>query len=295
MGRYNERCENKVRLLRASLAVRVEPALWEAALASCKQFGVYDADTELREVIFDDNKPGSLHADYKSLYWCATQVRGRLSAEHWRTVNVLRRQMRDAATGDVELRETLDWLLLSLAAMSGFALDDMTQDDGWRLLNLGRRLERLQFLCDLLAGRLQSGLPLLQGELDWLLDVNSCTITYRSRHVAAPRLALLLELMLRDAGNPRTVAYQRDSIRSDLQQLSEAHGTPLEFILARPVSGVLDVDFGVLEGSGQGASYARQMLAARLQDLSSAVRQVSDDLSLRYFSHVENALQMVSA
>ena len=193
------------------------------------------------------------------------------------------------------MRETLDWLLLSLAAMSGFALDDMTQDDGWRLLNLGRRLERLQFLCDLLSGRLQSGLSLQQGELDWLLDVNSCTITYRSRHVAAPRLAPLLELFLRDASNPRTVAYQRDSIRHDLSMLSEAGGAPVPYILARPVASVLDMDFGVLEGSGQGASYARQMLAARMQDLSKAVGQLSDDLSLRYFSHVENVLQVVSA
>ena len=295
MGRYTERCENKVRLLRASLAVRVEPALWESSLASCKQFGLYEEDVPLRNSIFAESRPNSLHADYKRLHWCATQVRGRLSSEHWRTVNVLRRQLRNAVTGDVELRETLDWLLLSLAAMSGFALDDMTQDDGWRLLNLGRRLERLQFLCDLLSGRLQSGLSLQQGELDWLLDVNSCTITYRSRHVAAPRLAPLLELFLRDASNPRTVAYQRDSIRHDLSMLSEAGGAPVPHILARPVASVLDMDFGVLEGAGQGASYARQMLAARMQDLSKAVGQLSDDLSLRYFSHVENVLQVVSA
>jgi uncharacterized alpha-E superfamily protein len=202
--------------------------------------------------------------------------------------------MREAAQGHEELRETLDWLLLSLAAMSGFALDDMSHDDGWRLLSLGRRLERLKFLSELLAGKLQTGLPLLQGELDWLLDVNSCTISYRRRYVAAPRLASVLELLLRDAGNPRTLAYQRDLIRSDLLQLTESLGASLEFTLALPMASILDTDLGVLEGSGQGASYARQTLAARLQDLSKAARQISDDLSLRYFSHVESELQMVT-
>jgi len=293
MGRYNERCENKVRLLRASFVMQSESSVWKSALTSCKQFGVCHDDVSMRDAIFLEHRSTSLHADFKRLHWCATQVRGRLSSEHWRTVNVLRRQMRTASNGDVELRETLDWMLLSLAAMSGFTLDDMTQDDGWRLLNLGRRLERLQFLCDLLAARLQNGLSLLQGELEWLLDVNSCTITYRSRHVAAPRLPLLLELLIRDATNPRTMAYQRDFILHDLQHLSELGGASVALSLTKSVAAVMDVDFGTVEGVGQGASYARQMLAARLQDLSTEVRQLSDELSRRYFSHVGQALQMV--
>jgi uncharacterized circularly permuted ATP-grasp superfamily protein/uncharacterized alpha-E superfamily protein len=294
LGRYHERCENKIRLLRATLAVRVEPNVWESALASCGQFGLADDDRELREVVFDEAHPDSLVADFNRLYWCATQVRGRLSTEHWRTITLLRKQVREAAQSKVELREVLDWLLLSVSAMSGFALDDMSQDDGWRLLSLGRRLERLEFLSELIAGQLQSGLQ-LPGELDWLLDVSSCTISYRTRYVTAPRLALVMELLLRDVGNPRTLVYQREMIYMHKVQLAESLGTPLEFKLTPPMTAVLEVDMGVLEGAGQGASYARQMLSTRLFELSAATRQVSDDLSLRYFSHVERELQVLSA
>ena len=53
------------------------------------------------------------------------------------------REFQDAAHTRRDARETLDALLLSLAALAGFALDDMTQDDGWRLMMVGRRLERL--------------------------------------------------------------------------------------------------------------------------------------------------------
>ncbi|MGE0188607.1 MAG: circularly permuted type 2 ATP-grasp protein [Steroidobacteraceae bacterium] len=293
LGRYHERCENKIRLLRATLAVRVEPELWQSALNSCRQFGLVEDDRELQEVMFDAAHPTSLNAEYKRLYWCATQVRGRLSTEHWRTISVLRRQMHDATQSKVELRETLDWLLLSVAAMSGFALDDMNHDDGWHLMSLGRRLERLEFLCELLAGQLQSGLQ-LPGELDWLLEVCNCTISYRTRYVAAPRLSLVMDLLLRDVGNPRTLMYQREMIRIHKLQLAESLGSPMELRLTQPMTAVLDIDTGVLEGAGQGASYARQLLAARLLDLTGAVRQVSDDLSLRYFSHVESAAQMVS-
>jgi len=294
LGRYNERCENKVRLARATLGVRVFRNLWESALTSCRQFGLFEDTADLREALFDAGNAASLAADCKRLGWCATQVRGRLSLEHWRTLAVLRRQMQDAATSRKDLREILDWLLLSLAASSGFSLDDMNQDDGWRLMILGRRLERLQFLSELLAGKLQSGLPLSQGELEWLLDICGCTIAYRTRYVASARLGLVLDLLLRDPANPRALAYQRETIRLDLLRLAESFDSAVDNTLMRPIAAVLDSDFGVLEGEGQGASYARQTLAARLQDLSEAVRRVSDDLSLRHFSHVEREMQVVA-
>lgn len=293
LGRYNERCENKVRLLRATVSARAYRQLWNTALQSCARFGLSVDNDDLHTAIFDVSRAASLAADYKRLSWCATQVRGRLSVEHWRTINVLRRQMQEATTHHEELGETLDWLLLTLSALSGFSLDDMNQDDGWRLMSLGRRLERLQFLSDLLAGMLQSGALLSQAELEWLLDINGCKIAYRSRYVAAPRLNLVLDLLLRDPANPRALAYQRETIRVDLLRLAESFDAAVDTSLSRPVGAVLDADFGVLEGSGQGATYARQTLSSRLLALSDAVRRVSDDLSLRHFSHVERELQMV--
>ncbi len=53
-----------------------------------------------------------------------------------------------------KLLDFLDRLLMSLAALSGFALDDITRDDGWRFLMIGRCIERLQFLCESVAGLL---------------------------------------------------------------------------------------------------------------------------------------------
>jgi uncharacterized circularly permuted ATP-grasp superfamily protein/uncharacterized alpha-E superfamily protein len=293
LGRYNERCEGKVRLLRATVAARAHKELWSSALDSCQQFGLKADADELHDAIFDAARDTSLSADYRRLSWCATQVRGRLSVEHWRTMNVLRRQLQKATTGQTELGESLDWLLLTLAALSGFSMDDMNQDDGWRLMSLGRRLERLQFLSELLAGKLQVGHVLTQAELEWLLDINGCTVAYRSRYVSSPRLNLVLDLLLRDPANPRALAYQRETIRMDLLRLAESFDAAVDTSLSRPIAAVLDSDFGVLEGSGQGAVYARQTLSARLTELSDAVRRVSDDLSLRHFSHVERELQMV--
>ena len=293
LGRYNERCENKVRLVRATLGVRSGKQVWASALQSCRQFGLVSDKVDMRATLFDPTQFSSLAADCNRLNWCATQVRGRLSVEHWRTISLLRRQIHEAASSPDDKRETLDWLLLSLAALSGFSMDDLTQDDGWRLMLLGRRLERVQFVSELLAGKLQSGVALTQAELEWLLDINGCTIAYRSRYLSSPRLGLVLDLLLREPANPRAVSHQRRAIRQELLQLAEVFDVSVDARLNQPIAAVLDADFGVLEGDGQGASFARQSLSARLFELSAAVRRVSDDLSLRHFSHVEREQHMV--
>src|SRR4029077_8983855 len=102
--------------------------------------------------------------------------------------------------------EALDRLLVSLTALCGFALDDMTQDDGWRLLMLGRRLERIQFLASLIASRLTDAASPNQAELEWLLDVGGVSITYRARYVATPQLAPALRLLIFEDGSPRALA-----------------------------------------------------------------------------------------
>ena len=61
----------------------------------------------------------------------------------------------------------------------------MTQDDGWRMLMLGRRLERMQFLAEPAVGAARRrGAPMRQAELEWLLDVGGVSITYRTRYVS---------------------------------------------------------------------------------------------------------------
>jgi uncharacterized circularly permuted ATP-grasp superfamily protein/uncharacterized alpha-E superfamily protein len=294
LGRYAERCEAKTRLLRATLSVRTDVHTWVAVLAYCHEIGVLNSRSQADMGAFDPANSQSVAADLLRLGWSATQVRSRLSAEHWRAVSVVQRHLQEA-TPRTDMRETLDRLLLSLAAMAGFALDDMSQDEGWCWLVLGRRLERLQFLSDLLINRLSSETYSWRNELEWLLDINGCTIGYRTRYVAAPRLSSALDLLINDLGNPRTLAFQWDSIRSTLGRLTAVlEGIPTDALLAE-MTALGELDLGAVEGEGQGANYARQTLIARLQSLSAAARNLSDRLSLRYFSHIDLELRAVAS
>ncbi len=146
LGRYAVRCEDKSRLIRSTLAVRVDASVWRLAVKFCRDLGFVGATLDPSESLRDDHNPLGIVADVKRMAWCASQVRSRLSGSYWRVVLDLQRQLQRAAMARGEPREALDRLILSLSALAGFAFDDMTHDEGWRLMRMGRRLERLQFL-----------------------------------------------------------------------------------------------------------------------------------------------------
>jgi uncharacterized alpha-E superfamily protein len=293
LGRYAERCEAKTRLLRATLSVRTDPQTWSTVLEYCHDKGVMNSRVQSDMGSFDASNPQSVAADLQRLGWSATQVRSRLSAEHWRALSAVQRQLKDA-TPRTDVRETLDKLLLSLAAMAGFALDDMAQDEGWCWLVLGRRLERMLFLIDLLIDRLSSETYSWRNELEWLLDINGCTIAYRTRYVATPRIASVLDLLINDLGNPRTLAFQWQSMRAVLGRLATVlEGIPTDS-LQTEMAALTSIALSKLEGSGQDIAEPRQELIERLQALGAATRGLSDRLSLRYFSHIDMELRAVA-
>ena len=91
-----------------------------------------------------------LQADVRHLAWCASQVRNRLSARYWRGVVGLQRQMQEAMATRGSSREVYERVLLSLAALTGFSEEDMMHDEGWRVMRLGRRIERMHFVASIL-------------------------------------------------------------------------------------------------------------------------------------------------
>jgi uncharacterized circularly permuted ATP-grasp superfamily protein/uncharacterized alpha-E superfamily protein len=287
LGRYSERCEDKARLLRATLGVRTNALLWPQVQGTCGHF--------VAPSLFDDANPLGLSADLQRLGSCAAQARSRLSAENWRAIGVLQREFHDASLAKRDPRETLDALLLHLAGLAGFALDDMTQDDGWRLMMVGRRLERLQFLAELLAQRLRSGETPVQSELEWLLDIGDSTITYRTRYLAAPRLGSTIDLLVFDQTNPRALAFQWHAIEHSLVRVAASLGGAPDDTLDEAVALIEEMQLSAVEGDSDRAVRARQGLAEQLQGLSAAAGRLSDRLSLKHFSLIDQGIRTVAA
>jgi uncharacterized circularly permuted ATP-grasp superfamily protein/uncharacterized alpha-E superfamily protein len=283
-GRYTARCEDKARLLRATLVARIDDGVWNAAVKRCRELGVIAADADPTAGLRDDRNPHGVAADVKRLAWCASQVRTRLSASNWRAVVDMQRRLQESVSD--EPREVLDQLLLSLAALTGFAMDDMTQDPGWRLLRAGRRLERLQFSAWLLAQHLLSKSAMRQSHVEWLLDACDSGRVFRSRYSVAPRLGPMLDLLVRDPEHPRALAFQWRAISRDLDALAKSLGGNGESGLNEPIPEFTDDDLVALEGDEPQSQDARRTAAARLHAVGRAAGELSDRLSLRHFAHI---------
>ncbi|HEY1724855.1 MAG TPA: circularly permuted type 2 ATP-grasp protein [Steroidobacteraceae bacterium] len=287
LGRYSERCEDKARLLRATLAVRTNATLWQSVREQGARYGVLAANADPAASVYDDALEFGLAADLGRLGWCATQSRSRLSAEHWRSISLTQRQFQQDGAAAADPLETLDRLLVSLTALCGFALDDMTQDDGWRMLMLGRRLERIQFLAGLLAERLGASAPPSQAELEWLLDVACLGITYRTRYVCAPELASVLQLLLFERASPRALSFQWQAVRDALIDLAASVGAPAEQPLEQAMARLAAIGTGAIEDAGEAGAQRRALLARALADLAAAAASQSDRLALRHFSLID--------
>ena len=281
-GRYSSRCEDKARLLRATLAARIDTGVHQAALDICHELGAAAADADPSVALRDDLAPHGIIADARRLAWCASQIRSRLSASYWRTIAELQRQLQDSARLRADPRKAIESLLLSLAAFAGLALDDMRQDQGWRLLSIGRRIERLQFCTQLLAIYLSGPDATEQSHVEWLLSACDSLRIYRPRYAVAPQLGPMLDLLVRDPEHPRSLSFQLQALAQDLAALCRINGAGKPEALGESLPSLSDADLLALQGP---EAQPRLALARALRAQCEAAERLSDRLSMRYFSH----------
>jgi uncharacterized alpha-E superfamily protein len=152
----------------------------------------------------------------------------------------------------------------------------MTRDQGWRFLSIGRRLERLQFQCTTLEHALT--MP-AESNLDWLLEIADSIVTYRARYMAQPEWLPVLDLLVLDESNPRSVIFQLQGLLKFLSLLSTSFGQCgeqiFEPLLARLLA--LQVDTDLRNGS--------EVLLSLLQELNAASYTIAEELGQRFFSY----------
>lgn len=303
-GRYCERCDDSARLLRIMLARYVDgddPQALQAAVELGERLMLLPEEGELPErllaALLGEDWSFSLRSNLQRLQWAASQVRGKLSRENWQALVELQREALELDTEEPDFGELLDFLnrlVMSLAALSGFALDDMTRDEGWRFLMIGRRIERLQFLSSSLAAFLRGAGAFDQAGLEWLLELGNSSITYRSRYLAVAQLVPVLDLLLLDEQNPHAVLFQLKLVTRTLKRLNDDFGVPREAGLPQLVERLARFDLGCLENPLFGENSVRAALdglADLLQEIAEASGQVSDRLALRHFAHVDDVSQ----
>jgi uncharacterized circularly permuted ATP-grasp superfamily protein/uncharacterized alpha-E superfamily protein len=240
------------------------------------------SDEEIERLLIQavfSNHERSLSTSVQQFFQQAFNLRERLSHDHWRTVNRLSQQFININQHPTiqDALSHLDVATNSFVAITGFALDWMTRDQGWRFMSIGRRIERLQFLCVLLQ---QALVMPAESNLDWLLQVSNNLVTYRARYSAQPEWLPVLDLVLMDENNPNAMIFQLKGLVKYLSEISANYnGGGNEGMLMERLESLksLDPDLSLYHGS--------TALLTWLGDTYKVCTQLSDQLTLRFFSY----------
>jgi uncharacterized alpha-E superfamily protein len=125
-------------------------------------------------------------------------------------------------------QHTLGRIMQSLLALSGLAGESMVRDPGWRFMDAGRRIERALQLAALLRTTVTVERSTATDSLlvESVLIAAESIITYRRRYRSHAQLETLLDLLVFDVDNPRSLAYQLDQLAVDVRLMPKLDRGP---------------------------------------------------------------------
>jgi uncharacterized alpha-E superfamily protein len=214
LGRYTERTEGAIRLLRA----------WHLRLAETEaddprliHLAGYLTGLGLAP---DRPIPDALLDLIARASGAAARVRDRFSPDGWNALADLERSARKLAAkvqDGADAASALSILLRKISGFSGLIHENMYHVAGWRFLSLGRAQERADAMLALLNVVSAADAP--PGALDIAVEVGDSLLTHQRLYRFAPSRASVLELLLQDAQNPRAVLYQIERMRAHIADL----------------------------------------------------------------------------
>jgi uncharacterized alpha-E superfamily protein len=311
MGRYAERAEQGVRLARAALGILADdvlppPGVLQVLAVLCeRQCLVPDGvpspaqsntvfERTLVRALAGDGELKGIGFNLEALARAGGQIRDRLSAEHWRLITgAAKRFHADCAAAIAQgllsaddAATALDRVAVSLAAITGAQADRMTRDDGWRLLAIGRQIERLVGLgsaLHIVFGSREAAVP---GGFDLLLALFDSSITYRALYQRRFARGPLLDLLVREPANPRSLGCVTAELRRQLMALAgrdqEGFAASLGTLLPDPEGWPAPLERDIGDEEDPLAD-----LLALCEKLVDSAAALSDAIGARFFSHAD--------
>ena len=310
LGRYGERADWVMRLMRSALA-RAEdagiasgggPAALTLILGKDQPPGPLqplgtDASSIERAVRLLLTAPGrtySLPGLKDNMLRVGSIVRERLSLEVWQTLSRFAVIGSPVAEELSDARQMLDRLnsgIVTMAQLNGLTAENMTRNYGWRFQDMGRRIERALNVAELLLALFgEDGGDEETARLFFVLNVADSIITFRQRYLFAPVLALVLDLLILDEANPRGIGFQLARVTEHLKALPQAseqaaHNEEQRLILGLQTRVQLAKVNELAHADAEGKRPALQEL---LSQLISGLPKLSEAITRRYFNLTED-------
>jgi len=305
LGRYTERTENSTRLARLIIETLngespTPPALllWLDATARANSLVLpsVPALVQSRRVFERSLAAGlgelqwgaSVGYNLRALRQAAASVRDRLSLQQWNLIHDAHEEflaqhaqlMAQADASPSQLTWLLDQLAQRTSAMTGAQTDRMTRDAGWRLLTAGRNIERLGFLGGAMAQAVETGAVFTDTGFEAVIALFDSTITFRAHYQQRHDMAALVDLLVLDTDNPRSITAVLWALQRKLLQL-----VPPQAAAVLP-----DADAWTIESlcAAQAVDLVAQMHACRR-----GAYAASDEIAVRCFIHGDAASRSV--
>lgn len=289
LGRQLERAESSTRLLRSTVSrlsgetrstSDVDLSMLLRCLADIGQIEPGYAVEVMRDqlppieevlpiAVFDTCQSGCLRSIIDELFRLGSVTRDRIALDTWRIIHRIDAGFRPARNGPTNLSvllELTDELITGLAAISGLLMESTTRTQAFNFLELGRRIARSLWIIKLVKNSFVP-LPEPPGPVfEAILEVADSLMTYRSRYLANLQLAAVLDLLLTDETNPRSIAYQFLQIAARVDMLPRKETLPDYTTVQRLAMALLH--------------------SVRMVD----IQAVAEVHALRYSSHLERLL-----
>ncbi len=251
---------------------------------------VSDVISTLMPAMLDTQRGMSLRSCVNESVRTAIRVRDRIPRDMWRAADRMNSLFLAAAGRDpssVDALALLEETLASLSSFTGLVSEGMTRTLGWRFLDLGRRIERCwqtvvllqNFFCKHRSDDVET--------LESLLTVTSSLITYRNRYLSTFQIPVVLDLLVTDTTNPRSILYQLSLINEHLDAMpgkdSRALLNPEQKLALSMMSEIRLIDIyalGQLDSTGK-----RPQLNKLLGNLEQQLPMLSDAVSSRFLIH----------
>ncbi|HEY0785266.1 MAG TPA: circularly permuted type 2 ATP-grasp protein [Acidobacteriaceae bacterium] len=312
LGRYAERAENIARILRslvpqvrraeeAELAglMRLHACLGSGPSRALRAAARYRDKTNRRRPPFlllereilamasDPKRAQSLPATLGEMFRVGGNVRERLSSDMMLLIGRLRDSMQvEHASQLLEYPAALTGCLELLSAFSGMERENINRGSGWLFMSIGRRLERAIYL----TRQLREITNLRAGQdwslLDRLLEVADSAMTYRTRYYTTLQPLAVLDVLMADETNPRSLHFQLAHLADLYAKLPRHEPADLD-AMQSALTSLRAFDLGQMQNQAPGPAGLGR-LDRYLLELEDLLPSWSNNLSSRYFSHARS-------
>ncbi len=231
IGRYLERAENRLHLLDVHMNLLLEgskdnsAARWRRllhSLANTAELPVEDAESAVRQLVFDASNDASVAACIAAARENARQVRDEISSEQWEKLNRLYHRLSELRALDPlsTLSDIMQALLEGIYVFKGVTETMMPHGEGWHFIRAGRHMEGAMHIATLLETYYRE--LFAEGEsltdagqyAEWIGLLRSCTAfeSYCTVHTADVTPERILEFLLFNREFPHSLWYCVNSL-----------------------------------------------------------------------------------